>query len=1059
MKKILPLALLLAVAFPALAQTLKPLLPAGGKVYTAEQLRVQWPGKAEVPAVENPFGAPAATHQPLPALQPVTPGTPTVRITRGENGLPILFQGKTAASGYSADAKPLTARGLEYCVSLQPAGIVQPEDEFVATTATTDEQGNAHVRLQQVFQGVPVYGSEVIAHTQKGAFELLNGRYYPTPQISSVAPTLDANLAIQQVKNAIGPDKVKTNWTSDERKLIDGQPFEATLMVYHHQRQLNAERLAWVVTAHPNILTRTVYFVDAHTGEIIHSFEHICKIDGAFPEHHHHASHSTVLSDTEEAATPVAPAAAPWVLDGPVTANGLDLFNINRVFGAYQINSQVLLEDASKSMFNAAESNMPDEPVGALVTLNAKNTSPEVQQTFDYDFTISNSTTFSDKNAVSVHWNGNKSFDYYKTTFARNSIDGTGGNILAFYNVTEGDGASMENAFWNGEAMWYGNGGATFKPLARSLDVAGHEVTHGVIEKTANLEYQDESGALNESMADVFGAMIDRDDWLIGEDVMQPGQSPSGALRSLQDPHNGGNPGSQFWQPRTVSEQYSGTQDNGGVHINSGIPNWAFYKFASNAAVGKDKAEQVYYKALRDYLVRSSQFVDARIAVIQAATDLYGAAVATVAADAFTAVGITGSQPGGNYLGQLQVNPGQDFILCTDNSLTNLDLALGNGSVLGTLYNQGILSRPSVTDDGKQVVFVNDAKEIIGIDFNYSVNPIDFASSVLSNDAVWRNVAISKNGRYVAAVTDNTDNRVYIFDLNSVSGDFETFFLYNPTYTEGQSTGDVQYADVLEFDHSGDFLMYDALNKLQDQAGQSIEYWDIGFLQFRENGEFADGADAFISKLFNGLPENTSIGNPTFAKNSPFIIAFDYIDEYAQQNDVYGANVETGEYNVIVSNNGGLGWPSYTRLDNAVLFQGPTPNTTNLYLRAVKPNKIEGQGTETKLIDNHEWGVWYGNGVRSLVVGTNEQATAALQLSVSPNPTTDALRVTFMAASAAPVQLGLTNLLGQTLQIRTVESVSGLNSFDLNLQGLPTGTYLVRIQSGETGALVKVVKQ
>ena len=92
----------------------------------------------------------------------------------------------------------------------------------------------------------------------------------------------------------------------------------------------------------------------------------------------------------------------------------------------------------------------------------------------------------------------------------------------------------MENAYWNGDAMWYGNGGSTFKPLARGLDVGGHEMTHGVVEKTANLIYQDESGALNESFADIFGSMIDRDDWLIGEDVMQP--NTNAALRSMQDP-------------------------------------------------------------------------------------------------------------------------------------------------------------------------------------------------------------------------------------------------------------------------------------------------------------------------------------------------------------------------------------------------------------------------------------------------------------------------------------------------------------------------------------------
>ena len=149
----------------------------------------------------------------------------------------------------------------------------------------------------------------------------------------------------------------------------------------------------------------------------------------------------------------------------------------------------------------------------------------------------------------------------------------------------------MGNAFWNGQAIFYGNGDAAFGALAKGLDVAGHEMSHGVIQSTANMEYQGESGALNESFADVFGAMIDRDNWLIGEDIVKKSAFPSGALRNMSDPHNGArtNDFNSGWQPRHYDERYKGTEDNGGVHINSGIPNYAFYKFATS--VGKDKAE------------------------------------------------------------------------------------------------------------------------------------------------------------------------------------------------------------------------------------------------------------------------------------------------------------------------------------------------------------------------------------------------------------------------------------------------------------------------------------
>lgn len=102
------------------------------------------------------------------------------------------------------------------------------------------------------------------------------------------------------------------------------------------------------------------------------------------------------------------------------------------------------------------------------------------------------------------------------------------------------DGTEMDNAFWNGEVMAYGNGATDFTPLAGALDVAGHEMTHGVIENTARLEYNAQSGALNESFADVFGVLIERKNWTIGETVTKRSAFPSGALRDMANPNQGG---------------------------------------------------------------------------------------------------------------------------------------------------------------------------------------------------------------------------------------------------------------------------------------------------------------------------------------------------------------------------------------------------------------------------------------------------------------------------------------------------------------------------------------
>ncbi len=977
MKKILTFAILLAVS-GAFAQSAKKTPPAPKQNHQPWELTLHLTKESAVPPAENPFNLPAVKRKPLLPFTPASGTTPQVRITRGENGLPILFEGNTDASVVTGDVK---AGALGYLASLQPPGIAEPPAEFVVKSAETDQLGNTHVRLEQVYLGVPVYGGEVIAHTRNGSFEMLNGRYYPTPQIATVVPAVDAARAVESVKKSIGLENIKPGPVTDELKLFKSEPFKADLVIYHHGFQLNNERLAWYVEAHPNPLQRLIYFVDAQTGEVIHHYDSTCKIDGGRCA----GSSSTRPADDNSencraSGRRVAPAPPPGV------GTGTDLLGLSRTFGVWQQGSTFYLEDAGKSMFNSSASTMPGDPVGVLVTLNAMGTSPE-NQNFNYSLITSNSTTFSNQaTAISAHYNSIKSFDYYKNTFGRNSIDGVGGNILAFINVTESDGTSMENAYWNGDAMWYGNGGSTFKPLARGLDVGGHEMTHGVIEKTANLIYQDESGALNESFADIFGSMIDRDDWLIGEDVMQP--NTNAALRSMQDPHNGVSSNSPFWQPKHVNEQYIGNDDNGGVHTNSGITNYAYYLFASNPAVTKNKAEQVYYKALRDYLVKSSKFIDERIAVIQAAGDLYGSAVANAAASAFDQVGILGNTPGGNYLGQLAVNPGDDYVLCVSNDFKNLDLAIGNGQVLGTIYDQGLKSRPSVTDDGSQIIFVNSQGHIIPVDMVYTpTNITPTVNPPLSASPVWRNAVISKDGRYVAALTTDADNYIYIFDL--FFGTQEAFRLYNPTYSTGQITGDVQYADVLEFDYSGEYIMYDAYNQLSSTQSGDISYWDIGFLQFWENGAFADGNNAFISKLFSGLPEKTSIGNPAFAKNSPYIIAFDFINDLNGQYDVYGANSETGDYNVVVPNNGDLGWPNYNRLDNALIYEGPDGNNvTNIYKHGLAADKISPSGNESQFIANHNWGVWYADGDRSLAVGTNEPGKGLFDISVSPNPVT-----------------------------------------------------------------------
>ena len=121
---------------------------------------------------------------------------------------------------------------------------------------------------------------------------------------------------------------------------------------------------------------------------------------------------------------------------------------------------------------------------------------------------------------------------------------------------------------------------------------------------------------------------------------------------------------------------------------------------------------------------------------------------------ALHAAGKGGSAPSGNYLSQLQPNPGDDYILVTTEDFNKLDLALGNGQVLGNIYDAGLKSRPSVTDNGSQIVFVNAEGHIIGVDMVYTATDIiPTVNPPLSSEPIWRNAAISKDGRFIAALS------------------------------------------------------------------------------------------------------------------------------------------------------------------------------------------------------------------------------------------------------------------------------------------------------------------
>ncbi|WP_240468003.1 M4 family metallopeptidase [Streptomyces dangxiongensis] len=240
--------------------------------------------------------------------------------------------------------------------------------------------------------------------------------------------------------------------------------------------------------------------------------------------------------------------------------------------------------------------------------------------------------------AVDAHWAAGQVYDYYRTAFGRDSLDGHGMTVNSLVGATD-YGQPYVNAFWDGRKMVYGTGDAEYRPLSAALDVVGHEMTHAVIEHSADLVYAGQSGAMNEALADYFGNAIesdarhlpmdDPDSGLLGETLCRTKDPRTCAVRDLND-------------ARTTAGSFLGVgfgTDNGGVHLNSTIFGGALWDIRQD--LGPRLADAVVYKALTEYLTPLDGFTQGRDTVLAAARQLrVGGKNLAAVRRAFTAHGI-----------------------------------------------------------------------------------------------------------------------------------------------------------------------------------------------------------------------------------------------------------------------------------------------------------------------------------------------------------------------------------------------------------------------------------
>lgn len=464
-----------------------------------------------------------------------------------------------------------------------------------------DELGMKHKRYQQTYNGHALEHGILIVHIKDAQVESFNGLIYQS--IPSASPSLTSLAALEQAKNHIGATTYKWEIPGEEEHLKweqnDPQAtyFPKGELVYTTpQGSFDAEDLKlsykFNIYAHKPLSRQEVY-VDAQTGEIVNTIEIIHHADAVGTAVTGYSGTRTITADDQGGS---------FRLRETGRGNGIRTFNMQE--GTNYGNS-VDFTDADNNWNNA----------------NAQL----------------------DEYATDAHWGAEMTYDYLLNDHGRNSIDNNGFQLNSYVHYDQ----NYSNAFWDGQRMTYGDGNGT--PFT-ALDIAGHEIAHGLTTNSANLVYQDEPGGLNESFSDIFGMLVENHgrpgnwNWLIGEDL-------GFSLRNMQNPNSAGDPDTYFgsnWAPL-------GGADNGGVHTNSSVQNYWFYLVAIGdngtndngdnynvTGIGLASAADVAYRNLTVYLTSSSEFADARFYGIQSAIDLFGSCsneVETVT-NAWFAVGV-----------------------------------------------------------------------------------------------------------------------------------------------------------------------------------------------------------------------------------------------------------------------------------------------------------------------------------------------------------------------------------------------------------------------------------
>lgn len=912
---------------------------------------------------------------------------------------------------------------------------------FVTKNSSTDRLGTTHERLSQFYKGIKIVYGEIITHTDKNGFvNSINGEFYRVGNLSTT-PVLSKEAAfVEALKH-----KPSTQYLWDDEasaKEINYKKPEGELVIIPlvHTGEVKLAYKYDIYSLMP--IYRDEIYVDATTGKVIY-INPIIK----------HANDARVSKNKIEENHNL--------IEVVVTGNAA-----TRYSGSRNIET-TLNTTTNKYVLNDVTRG------NGIVTYNSArtNTYPTTNFSDNDNNWIEHANIYKDNGALDAHWGAEMTYDFWSTVFGRNSFDNLGSQIKSYVHYSKNPPAGYANAFWNGAVMTYGDG-ANGVNILTSIDVCGHEIGHAVCSYTADLAYQNQSGALNEGFSDIWGACIEQFGRNAGNLNVMP-DSTSPIWKIAEDLSITGNPFRSMSNPNSKNDPdtfkgtfYTTTADDGncnpvegndycGVHSNSSVLNHWFFilttgKAATNNAIppdtysvtgiGMQKSSEIAYFAERDYLTSNATFADARATTITVAKSIY-------CPNSPEVIAVTNAW--------YAVNVGESYVAYVNDvaaSALNDGLNTSCANVYNPVFkfqNSGSATITSVT-----ISYTIDGGTASTVTWTGSLAPcnsVDYPLTIGTLTNGTHTLVVSSTITSDEDITNNTKTAIIAVNTSGVGNAINTF----------ENVTD----NLITYDSTGTNIVWErgnlgAKSVLTDAVAGGTKVYAT-----KLNGNYPDKKESYlVSKCYN----LSSIANPVIKFDMGFDLEKDWDIIYVQY-----------------STNSGINWSNLGTGSSPTWYNSNrTPNATDCY------NCIGGQWTGLGNSTNSISGTnkerhTYSYPLTALATETNVifrivmlsdeaennegayiddfQVTGVLGIennnfqtfNVYPNPTSGS--VSIQLSTSENVTVSLYDIRGRIVYNKMFNNSGSIFNQEVTFDNLQQGLYLLNVDSDGKKATKKLI--